>query len=58
MFMYLLVDHLVPAMGGRIVAENFRIASALEALSINAQTAPFVLKDVTGFRQRIIREFQ
>ncbi len=49
---------LYPAMGGHITIENFRIASALEALSINAQSASFLLKDATSFSQKIIREFE
>jgi len=47
---------LYPAMGGSITFENFHMASALETLSINAQSAPFNLKDVTSFTQKIIRE--
>jgi len=37
-----------PALGGPRTLENFRPASALEALSIAAQAAPFILKDVLG----------
>ena len=47
---------LYPAMGGRISFENFHKASALEALSINAQTSPFTLIDATSFNQRNLRE--
>ncbi len=47
---------LYPAMGGSITFENFHLANALEALIINARSAPFILKDVTDFNQKIIRE--
>lgn len=45
-----------PALGGPMRLENFRRASALEALAIAAQAAPFVLKDLMARPPRIVRQ--
>lgn len=44
-----------PALGGSLTIENFRPASAFEALAIAAQAAPFNLVDTRSFPPKIVR---
>ncbi|MEP7453378.1 GAD-like domain-containing protein [Phyllobacterium sp. SB3] len=46
---------LAPALGGAILVENFRPASALAAMAISAQTAPFELRDSTTPQVKAVR---
>jgi hypothetical protein len=48
---------LAPAFGGTTNLEDFRIVSALEAMAINVQMAPFQLMDFSEFdKPRVIRQ--
>jgi hypothetical protein len=48
---------LAPAFGGTTNLEDFRIVSALEAMAINVQMAPFHLMDFSEFdKPRVIRQ--
>lgn len=48
---------LAPAFGGTTNLEDFRIVSALEAMAINVQMAPFQLMDFSEFdRPKVIRQ--
>lgn len=45
-----------PALGGSITVENFRSASALEAMSLAAQAGPFDLRDMSSPRIKVVRQ--
>jgi hypothetical protein len=45
-----------PALGGPVTVDNFRPASALEALALSAQAGPFTLRDATKFPVRDVRQ--
>ncbi len=48
---------LAPAFGGTTNLEDFRIVSALEAMAINAQMAPFQLMDFSEFdKPKVMRQ--
>ena len=48
---------LAPAFGGTTNLEDFRVVSALEAMAINVQMAPFQLMDFSEFdRPKVIRQ--
>jgi len=45
-----------PALGGAMSLDNFRPAAALEAMSLAAQSGPFVLKDVLARPPHVTRQ--
>ena len=45
-----------PALGGPVTVDNFRPASALEALALSAQAGPFTLRNATSFPVRDVRQ--
>ena len=55
-FGQLYAPRLHPVLGGALVLDNFRPASALEALAIGAQSTTFQLRDLSSMTPRIVRK--